>query len=182
MLETPKSAKTPSTLGIPNSCTASAILENGDKTQFTFDPNLVKRSCAICSACSSRSRLINLPEESLSAMASECPPAPNVASTYIPCGFIRSHSSTSCDITGVCGSFVPARHSSLALATSSLNPQIFQSLKVVFRERIVLDVVQHSGVIHHFQIIQFAEHIHITFGLRRFPQPRWQQNSPLPIH
>ena len=39
MLETPKSAKTPSTLGIPNSCAASAILENGDKTQLTFDPN-----------------------------------------------------------------------------------------------------------------------------------------------
>src|SRR6266404_4028291 len=103
MLETPKSAKTPSTFGIPNSCTASAILENGDKTQLTFDPNLVKRTRAICSACASRSRLINLPEESLSAMASECPPAPNVASTYIPSGFIRSHSSTSCNITGVCG-------------------------------------------------------------------------------
>src|SRR6266481_5175868 len=103
MLETPQSAKTPSPFGIPNSCTAAALLENGDKTQLTFDPNLVKRSRAICSACSSRSRLINLPEESLSAMASECPPAPNVASTYIPSDFIRSHSSTSCNITGVCG-------------------------------------------------------------------------------
>jgi len=75
-----RSAKTPSTFGIPNSCAASAILEKGDKTQLTLDPNLFKRSCAICSACASRSRLINLPEEILSAMASEWPPAPSVAS------------------------------------------------------------------------------------------------------
>src|SRR6266404_2401460 len=187
MLETPKSAKTPSTFGIPDSRTASAILENGDKTQLTFDPNLVKRSRAIRSACSSRSRLINLPEESLSAMASECPPAPNVASTYIPSGFIRSHSSTSCNITGVCGrlnSIIYRVAAALCRCSPSRrsNPQIFQRLKVVFRERIVLDVVEHSGVVHDFQIIQFAEHIHITLGLRRFPQHWRQQNSSLPIH
>src|ERR1700745_1874981 len=147
MLETPKSAKTPSTFGIPNSCTAAAILENGDKTQFTFDLNLVKPSRAICSACSSRSRLINLPVESLSAMASECPPAPNVASTYIPSGFIRSHSSTSCSITGVCAELNVAHR-------VRSNSQIFERLKVVFRERIVLQIIQHARVIHHFQVVQ----------------------------
>ena len=71
MLETPKSAKTPSTFGIPNSCTTSAILENGDKTQFTFEPNFASLSCPISSACASWSRLINRPESSLAAMASE---------------------------------------------------------------------------------------------------------------
>src|SRR5258708_26448402 len=174
MLETPKSAKTPSTFGIANPCTASAILENGDQPQLTFDPNFVKRSSAICSACSSRSRLITLPEESLSPMASECPPAPNVASTYIPSAFIRSHSSTSCNITGVCGRLnsiiyrVAAAYAPAPRPPRS-DPQIFQRLKVVFRDRIVLYVVQHSGVVHHFQIIQFAQHVHLTFGLRPFP-------------
>src|SRR6202167_82793 len=103
MLETPKSAKTPSTPGISNSCTTSAILENDDSTSFTVVPNLYSRSAANASACASRSRLINLPDLSFAAMAAEWPPAPSVASMYVPSGFTSSHSSTSSSITGVCG-------------------------------------------------------------------------------
>src|SRR5882724_927420 len=111
MLETPKSAKTPSAGGIPNSCATSAILENGDCTSFTVSPKLFSRSRASSNACASRSRLIsrpegrpdNVPEVSLLAIASECPPAPRVASMYVPSGLTRSHSSTSSKSTGVCG-------------------------------------------------------------------------------
>src|SRR5260370_350202 len=69
MLETPKSAKTPSTGGIPNSCATSAILENRDCTSFTFSPKLFSRSRANSSACASRSRLIKRPDVSLFAIA-----------------------------------------------------------------------------------------------------------------
>src|SRR6185295_1095722 len=103
MLETPKSAKTPSTPGIPNSCTTSAILENDDRTSVTVVPNLLSRSAASCSACASWSRLINFPDLNRSAIAAECPPAPSVASMYVPSGFTSSHSSTSSSKTGVCG-------------------------------------------------------------------------------
>jgi len=96
-------AKAPSTPGIPNSCATSAILENRACTSVTFAPKILSRSCASSSACASRSRLINRPEVNLFAIASECPPAPSVASMYVPSGFIRSHSSTSCNSTGVCG-------------------------------------------------------------------------------
>ena len=83
MLETPKSAKTPSTLAIPNPGTASAIFENGQWTKLTKLPNSSSRCRAIRSACASRSRLINLPfpRSNRAAMAAECPPAPVVAST-----------------------------------------------------------------------------------------------------
>src|SRR5579872_2101522 len=104
MLETPKSAKTPSTPGIPNSCTTSAILENDDSTNFTVVPNFFSRSAASAIACASWSRLINFPDVSLDAMAAEWPPAPNVASMYVPSGFTSSHSSTSSSSTGTCGS------------------------------------------------------------------------------
>src|ERR1700759_3150224 len=104
MLETPKSAKTPSTPGISNSCTTSAILENDASTNFTVVPNFLSRSAASASACSSWSRLINFPDVSLAAMAAEWPPAPSVASMYVPSGFTSSHSSTSSSSTGTCGS------------------------------------------------------------------------------
>src|SRR5579871_6914903 len=104
MLETPKSAKTPSTPGIPNSCTTSAIIENDDSTSFTVVPNFFSRSAANAIACASWSRLINFPDVSFAAMAAEWPPAPSVASMYVPSGFTSSHSSTSSSITGVCGS------------------------------------------------------------------------------
>src|SRR5713101_3477912 len=113
MLETPKSAKTPSTARIPDSCATSAILENGACTSVTFAPKILSRSRASSSACASRSRLINRPEINLSAIAFECPPAPSVASMYVPSGLTRSHSSTSPSITGVCGSLC-SRHSPLA--------------------------------------------------------------------
>src|SRR5260370_350201 len=77
MLETPKSAKTPSTGGIPNSCATSAILANRDCPSSTFSQKLFSRSRANSSACASRSRLIKRPDVSLFAIASECPPAPS---------------------------------------------------------------------------------------------------------
>jgi len=72
MLETPKSAKTPSTFGSPKFVYDLRILENGEKRNSLSIRTSSKRSRAICSV-SSRSRLINLPEEILSAMACECP-------------------------------------------------------------------------------------------------------------
>src|SRR6266481_3911226 len=54
MLETPKSAKTPSTPRIPNSCATSAILENGACTSITFAPKILSRTRANSSACASR--------------------------------------------------------------------------------------------------------------------------------
>src|SRR5271154_2842521 len=180
MLETPKSAKTPSTGGISNSCATSAILENGDCTSVTFSPKLFSRSPARSSACASRSRLINRPDVNCSAMAAEWPPAPSVTSMYIPSGFIRSHSITSSNSTGVCGAF-PVTRPSLN-PTSCLNSQRVQRVVVVFRVRFVLQLVQHPGVIHHLEIIHHAEHVHIAFGLRRFTQHRRQQHSSLSVH
>src|SRR5215475_9239336 len=115
MLETPKSAKTPSTPGIPNSSATSAILENDDSTNLTVVPNFFSRSVASAIACASWSRLINFPDVSLDAMAAEWPPAPSVASMYVPSGFTSSHSSTSSSSTGTCGSLpLPtAPHSTL---------------------------------------------------------------------
>ena len=81
MLETPKSAKTPSTVAIPNPCTASEIFENAVARKLTLLANSFSRSCAIRSACPSRSRLINRPDDKRAAMAAEWPPAPSVAST-----------------------------------------------------------------------------------------------------
>src|SRR5262249_39776809 len=96
-------AKTPSTPGIPDSCTTSAIFENDDCTSFTFVPNLLSRCAASSNACASWSRLINLPNFKRSPIASEWPPPPTVASMYVPSGFTSSHSSTSSNKTGVCG-------------------------------------------------------------------------------
>src|SRR5467141_2000850 len=180
MLETPKSAKTPSTVGIPNSCATSAIFENGDCTSFTVSPNLFSRSRANSSACASRSRLINLPDVNFSAMAAECPPAPSVASMYVPSGLMRSHSSTSSNSTGVCGA-LNLFSSSLATSHCPLNSQILERLIVFFRIRRILQIVQHAGVIHHLEIIEVAEHVHLALHLRRFAQHRGHQHSSLPI-
>src|SRR5215470_12792768 len=175
MLETPKSAKTPSAGGIPNSCTTSAIRENGACIAFTFAPKIFSRSRAMASACASRSRLISLPEVNLSAIAAECPPAPSVASMYVPSGFTCSHSSTSRNITGVCAAPKLTHHRDFS------NAQIFQRLVVLIRVRLVLQLIQHARVVHHFQIIEVAQHVHIALGLRRFPQNGWQEQPSLPI-
>src|SRR6266436_6512287 len=159
MLETPKSAKTPSTARIPNSCGTSAILENGACTSFTFAPKILSRSRANSSACTSRSRLINRPEVSFSAIASECPPAPSVATMYVPSGLMRSHSSTSSNSTGVCG----------AANLANLNSQVFERLVVFVCIRLVLQLVQNSCVVHDFQIVQVPKDVHVSLGLRRFP-------------
>src|ERR1700742_1995290 len=137
MLETPKSAKTPSTPGISNSCTTSAILENDDSTNFTVVPNLFSRSIASASACSSWSRLINFPDVSLSAMAAEWPPAPSVASMYVPSGFTPSHSSTSSNSTGTCGSLPPptAPHSTSKTRSGHKPSFIEQALQTHFHCR-----------------------------------------------
>src|SRR5215467_11728970 len=160
MLETPKSAKTPSAGGIPNSCATSAILENGACTAVTFAPKISSRSRAMASACASRSRLISLPEVNLSAIAAECPPAPSVASMYVPPGFTCSHSSTSRNITGVCAAPKLTHHRHFS------NAQVFQCLVVFVRVRLVLQLIQHARVVHHFQIIEVSENVHVTFGLR----------------
>src|ERR1700720_2125442 len=110
MLETPKSAKTPSTPGIPNSCTTSAILENGACTSVTFSPKIFSRSRASSSACASRSKLTSRP--------------------------------------GWRAAVVPAR------------------------VRLVLQAIDHAGVVHHLEIIEVPEHIHFALHLRRFPQHR----------
>src|SRR5215475_74164 len=129
MLETPKSAKTPSTPGIPNSCTTSAILENDDSTNFTVVPNFFSRSAASAIACASWSRLISFPDVNLAAMAAEWPPAPSVASMYVPSGFTSSHSSTSSSSTGVCGSapLTTSPHSTLLNTNSASFEQALQT-------------------------------------------------------
>src|SRR5208282_3802147 len=195
MLETPKSAKTPSTFRIPNSCAASAILENGDCTIVTFAPNLFSRSRANSNACASRSRLINLPEVSRSAIASECPPAPSVASMYVPSGLMHSHSSTSSNITGVCAALnlfspsycrpalVKTRKSKLV---TSLHPYFITSSNpqrrvIGSRIRLILQLIQHPGVVHHLEIIQSPENVHFAHRLSGVAQDRRQKHSSLPI-
>src|SRR5690242_21122856 len=160
MLETPKSAKTPSAGGIPNSRATSAIRENGACTTVTFSPKVFSRSCAMASACASRSRVISLPEVNFWAIASECPPAPSVASMYVPSGFTRSHSSTSRNITGVCAAPKLTHHHDFS------NSQVFQRLVVLIRVRLVLQLIEHARVVHHFQIIQVPEYVHVALGLR----------------
>src|SRR6266478_3912433 len=162
MLETPKSAKTPSAARIPDSCATSAILENGACTSVTFAPKILSRSRANSSACASRSRLINRPEINLSAIAFECPPAPSVASMYVPSGLTRSHSSTS--------------------PSKLLNPKVTQSLVVLVRVRIVFQLIQGTRMVHHIEIIEGAKYIHFALRLRRLSQHCWQQHSSLPIH
>src|SRR6266702_4681727 len=186
MLETPKSAKTPSTARIPNSCATSAILENGACTSVTFAPKILSRSRASSSACASRSRLINRPEINLRAIASECPPAPSVASMYVPSGLTRSHSSTSPSITGVCAAanlFGPSQRRLYAATPSKLlDPDVTQSLVVLVRVRIVFQLIQGARMVHHIEIIEGAKYIHFAFRLRRLSQHCWQQHSSLPIH
>src|SRR5882724_2779983 len=182
MLETPKSAKTPSTFGIPNSCTTSAILENGDSTSVTFSPKLFSRSRANSSASASRSRLIKRPDTSRCAIASECPPAPSVASMYVPPAFTCSHSSTSSNIAGVWGLASLTTSASHHLFFAALNSQRVQRFVVLVGIRLVLHFIQHSRVIHYFQAVHHAKHVHIALGLRRLAQHRRQQNSSLPIH
>src|SRR5216684_7663042 len=186
MLETPKSAKTPSTPRIPNSCATSAILENRACTSVTFAPKVLSRSRANSSACASRSRLINRPEINLSAIAFECPPAPSVASMYVPSGLTRSHSSTSPSITGVCAAanlFGPSQRRLYAATPSKLlNPKVTQSLVVLVRVRIVFQLIQGTRMVHHIEIIEGAKYIHFAFRLRRLSQHCWQQHSSVPIH
>src|SRR5579871_4383790 len=221
MLETPKSAKTPSTPGIPNSCTTSAILENDDSTSFTVVPNFFSRSAASASACASRSRLINFPDVNLDAMAAEWPPAPSVASMYVPSGLTSSHSSTSSSITGVCGSApLPTAPHSALLDTNSASfnrrckhtlsvaldkphracpdlnlftwPRPFalnqpfelhtQRRNLVIRKWFILQLIDHPGVIHDFQVVQLPEDIHLGLQLRRFPEHPGKQQPALPVH
>src|SRR6266851_2445232 len=166
MLETPKSAKTPSTARIPDSCATSAILENGACTSVTFAPKILSRSRASSSACASRSRLINRPEINLSAIAFECPPAPSVASMYVPSGLTRNHSSTSPSITGVCAAanlFGPSQRRLYAATPSKLlNPKVTQSLVVLVRVRIVFQLIQGTRMVHHIEIIEGAKYIHFA--------------------
>src|SRR5579863_5183284 len=151
MLETPKSAKTPSTPGIPNSCTTSAILENDDSTNFTVVPNFFSRSAASAIACASWSRLINFPDVSFAAMAAEWPPAPSVASMYVPSGFTSSHSSTSSSITGVCGSapLTTSPHSTLL----NTNPASFEQALQTHHQR---RAQQTASRLSQFQLVYLA--------------------------
>src|ERR1700688_3566434 len=77
----PQVGQDPVPLGTPNPSTTPAILENAHFTRVTRSFHGFKFSRANSKARSSWSRLINLPETNLCAIAAEWPPAPSVAST-----------------------------------------------------------------------------------------------------
>src|SRR5215469_4003161 len=105
---------------------------------------------------------------------------------------MRSHSSTSCNNTGVCGarSLTSSASAVGRLRPDSpapsegqpLNPQILERLVVVGGKRFVLHLIHHSRMIHDFEMVQTAKHIHIALGLRRLAQYRRNQHPALTVH
>src|SRR5262245_8916695 len=63
-----------------------------------------------------------------------------------------------------------------------LNPQILERLVVVGGKRFVLHLIHHSRMIHDFEMVQTAKHVHIALSLRRLPQYRRNQHPALTVH
>ena len=101
-LDTPRSARTPSSGGSFNSVATSPIFENSACTRITRRSCGPNRSRAISRACGSRSIPTNRPVVSRRAISIAWPPVPTVASRYVPSGRIRSQFTTSSSRTGVC--------------------------------------------------------------------------------
>src|SRR5579864_9265263 len=169
MLDTPRSASTPSAGGKLRSANTSPICEKLACTNVTLSPNSASRLRAISSACVSRSRPTSRPPApSRRAISIACPPSPTVASTYSPPGLIASQSIVSSTSTGLCSTF-------------KLDAQFVQNLQVVVRNRALLQVLQRPAVIPNFQVRQVPHHVHIAFHLSRFPQHRRNQDPSLAI-
>src|SRR5262245_37369593 len=105
---------------------------------------------------------------------------------------MRSHSSTSCSNTGVCGAR-SLTSSASAVGRSRpdspapsegqpLNSQILERLVVVGGKRFVLHLIHHSRMIHDFEMVQTAKYVHIALSLRRLPQYRRNQHPALTVH
>src|SRR5215831_18077246 len=105
---------------------------------------------------------------------------------------MRSHSSTSCSNTGVCGAR-SLTSSASAVGRSRpdspapsegqpLNSQILERLVVVGGKRFVLHLIHHSRMIHDFEMVQTAKHVHVALSLRRLPQYRRNQHPALTVH
>src|SRR5579864_9051082 len=170
MLDTPRSASTPSAGGRLRSAKTSPICEKLACTKVTLSPNSASLLRAISSACASRSRPTSRPPApSRRTISYACPPSPTVASTYNPAGLIASQSIVSSTSTGLCCTF-------------KLNAQVVQRLQVFVGDRALLQVLHRPFVVPDFQIRQVPGNIHVTFHLRRLPKPRWDQNPSLIVY
>src|ERR1700674_3447701 len=169
MLDTPRSASTPSAGGRLFSAKTSPICEKLACTNVTLSPNSASLPRAISSACVSRSRPTNRPPApSRRAISIACPPSPTVASTYSPPGLIASQSIVSSTSAGLCSTF-------------KLDAQVVQYLQVVVRDRALLQVLQRPAVVPNFQVRQVPHHVHIALHQRRFPKHRWNQDPSLAV-
>src|SRR5215469_10238615 len=119
---------------------------------------------------------------------------------------MRSHSSTSVNSTGLCATptsccllgpaaqLLPAplgttRHLAANCACPSnratrptSNTELAEGLVVFRRVWLVLQLIEHPRVIHHFEVIELPKNVHVALRLRRLSQNRRQQNPPLPVH
>src|SRR6266851_2598633 len=170
MLDTPRSASTPSAGGSLRSAKTSPICEKLACTKVTLSPNSASLPRAISRACASRSRPTNRPlAPSRRTISIACPPSPTVASTYSPSGLIASQSIASSTSTGLCSTF-------------KLDAQFVQYLQVVVRDRALLQVLKRPAVIPNFQIRQVPHHVHIALHLGRFSEYGWNQDPSLAVH
>src|SRR5204862_5601266 len=63
----------------------------------------------------------------------------------------------------------------------TLDSQIFERLVVFVRVRLVLQLIQDSGMVHYFQVVQVPKDVHVSLGLRCFAQHGRNQQPSLPI-
>src|SRR6266446_930962 len=170
MLDTPRSASTPSAGGSLRSAKTSPICEKLACTKVTLSPNSASLVRAISSAAASRSRPTNCPPApSRRTISIACPPSPTVASTYSPPGFIASQWIVSSTSTGVC-------------FASKLDACVGQCLSVFVRHLVLVHVVHEPIVVPNFQIRPLTQHVHFTLDLRGFPKHGRDQDSALSVH
>src|ERR1019366_1972640 len=170
MLDTPRSASTPSAGGSPRSAKTSPICEKLACTKVTLSPNSASLPRAISSATASRSNPTNCPPApSRRTISIACPPSPTVASTYSPPGFIASQWIVSSTSTGVC-------------CASKLDAQVSERRAVFVRHLVLVHVVHEPSVVPNFQIRQLTQHVHVAFHQSGFPEHGRNQDSVLPVN
>src|SRR6516162_6084948 len=67
-------------------------------------------------------------------------------------------------------------------ARPASNTELAEGLVVFRRVWLVLQLIQHPRVIHHFEVIELPKNVHVALRLCRLSQNRRQQNPPLSVH
>src|SRR5215472_16740922 len=67
-------------------------------------------------------------------------------------------------------------------ARPASNTELAEGLVVFRRVWLVLQLIEHPRVIHHFEVIELPKNVHVALRLCRLSQNRRQQNPPLSVH